>query len=154
MQTPESILKMAAKSFPNTPSILRKRKSTVQTHVTPSNAVKVDAESAKDVFHSSNEQERSQKVSSISGAEGENLCESPANHVNSNVVPNDKALNASPPYRLRSNRTAVSKTVEKQLELAFNKEKNDGDTEAMGNSAKRKSLVTEDCLNEMKLGVT
>ncbi|KAJ7950322.1 MYB family protein [Quillaja saponaria] len=153
-QTPESILKMAAKSFPNTPSILRKRKTAVQTHVTPSKVVKENAESAKDMFHTSNEQERSQKVSETYGSEGKNLCESPANHVSSIVVPNGKAFNASPPYRLRSKRNAVSKSVEKQLEFAFNKEKNDGDAKSMENSAKRSSPVTGDCSNETKLGVT
>ncbi|KAF7825668.1 Transcription factor MYB3R-3 [Senna tora] len=111
-QTPESVLKMAAKTFPYTPSILRKRRNGVQKQ-----------EGTKD--------------SSGSGSECGKLCESPA----SNDVPNNKAFNASPPYRLRYRRTTIVKSVEKQLEFAFDKEKHDGNTKEK--SAKRSTTLTE-----------
>lgn len=90
-QSPASILKMAAKSFPNTPSIIRKRKSEVGT--TPIS-----------------------KILDADNAEGKR-CSSP---------PFDNSLdgmtfNASPPYRLKSKRTALFKSVEKKLETTFDK---------------------------------
>lgn len=43
-QTPESILKMVAKTFLDIPSILRKRRTGVQAHLTPYKVVKVNGE--------------------------------------------------------------------------------------------------------------
>ncbi|KAI4354490.1 hypothetical protein L6164_003345 [Bauhinia variegata] len=144
--SPESILKYAARTFPNTPSILRKRRTRVQTHATPSKFTKIDGET-----HTSNEQERSKDNS---GSEAGSLCESPASHGNTIEVPNYKAFNASPPYRLRPKRTAVVKSVEKQLEFAFDKEKQDAIVNTTEKSAKRSTSMTEECLREAKLGVT
>ncbi|KAI4356476.1 hypothetical protein L6164_000498 [Bauhinia variegata] len=145
-QSPESILKFAARTFPNTPSILRKRRTGVQTHATPSKVTKIDGET-----HTPNEQERSKDNS---GSEVGRLYESPASHGNSIDVPNNKAFNASPPYRLRSKRTAVVKSVEKQLEFAFDEEKQDASVNTKDKSAKRSTSTTEDSLHETKLGVT
>ncbi|KAK7293056.1 hypothetical protein RJT34_15917 [Clitoria ternatea] len=128
-ETPESILKKAANTFPNTPSILRRRRTAVQTLTSPSKVSKVD-----NYPHDSNELQRTNNDS------GSRFCVSPA----SCGIPNYKAFNASPPYRLRSKRTAI-KSVEKQLKFAFDKEKNDD---------KRSNVKTEDCLHETKLVLT
>jgi myb proto-oncogene protein len=82
------------------------------------------------------------------------LSDSPASHGDKSVNLNNKAFNASPPYRLRTKRTAVVKSVEKQLEFAFDKEKNDDSMSAMEKSAKRSNVMNEDCLHERKLVVT
>ncbi|XP_028783469.1 transcription factor MYB3R-3 [Neltuma alba] len=117
-QTPESILKMAAKTYPNTPAILRKRRTGVQTQVTPNKVVKVDGESHASISQQRNKNNTDSEVGRFS--------ESPASHVHGNDLPDGKIFNASPPYRLRSKRTAVVKSVEKQLELAFDQEKDNG----------------------------
>nr|KYP74282.1 Myb-related protein 3R-1 [Cajanus cajan] len=127
-ETPESILKKAANTFPNTPSILRRRRTGVQTLTSPSKVLKVDNDP-----HTSNEIERTKYDSG-----SRHLSGSPASHHNGIV-------NASPPYRLRSKRTAIVKSVEKQLEFAFDKDKNND---------KRSNVITEDCLHETKLVVT
>ncbi|KAI9115968.1 hypothetical protein K1719_012898 [Acacia pycnantha] len=137
-ETPESILKMAAKTFPYTPSILRKRKNGVQTYGTPSKAVKVD-----DGVHTSIEQEET-KYNASSG-HGE-LCETPTRD---DIL--NKVFNASPPYRLRFKRKALVKSVEKQLEFAFDKEKHDG--HKIENSV-RSNAIAGDCLPETKMAVT
>ena len=143
-ETPESILKKAANTFPNTPSILRRRRNRVQTHTTPSKILKVDNDSS-----TSNEPERTRDNS---GSEVGRFYESPASHDNESDVP--KVFNASPPYRLRSKRTAVLKSVEKQLEFAFDKEKNDGNVNPIEKPAKRSNVMNEDCLHETKLVAT
>lgn len=144
-ETPESILKKAANTFPNTPSILRRR-TRVQTHTTPSKVLKVDSDS-----HTSNEPD---KTKNNSGSEVETFSESPESHGNGSNIPNNKAFNASPPYRLRSKRTAVVKSVEKQLEFVFDKEMNDENMNTMEKPVKRSNVMTEDCLHETKLLVT
>ncbi|XP_027350422.1 transcription factor MYB3R-3-like isoform X2 [Abrus precatorius] len=134
-ETPESILKKAAYTFPNTPSILRRRKSAVQSLTCPSKVLKVD-----DDPRTSNESERN-KDDSGSGR----FSETPARHANGSAILNNRAFDASPPYRLRSKRTAVVKSVEKQLDFEFDKEKN---------IDKRSNAMTKDHLHETKLGVT
>ncbi|XP_054782204.1 transcription factor MYB3R-3-like [Prosopis cineraria] len=125
-QTPESILKMAAETYPNTPSIMRKRKTGVHAQVTPSKVVKVDGES-----HASNGQQGNKNNTDF---EVGRFSESPASHGHGIDIPNNKVFNASPPYRLRSKRTTVVKSVEKQLELAFDQEKHHGNKRKMGKS--------------------
>lgn len=153
MQSPESILKMAAKSFPNTPSIFRKRKTEGQKHLHTDKIAKADKESVKDVVHASDEQKIINSLEMSESQDG-SLCESPTCHGNSIAGANGKAFNASPPYRLRSKRTAVLKSVEKQLEFTFDKEKCDGNTKSMELSTKGSSPVTEDCSHAAKIGVT
>ncbi|CAH9060877.1 unnamed protein product [Cuscuta europaea] len=104
IQTPESILKIAAQSFRNTPSILRKRKAGSSQSSTPSHIIgKADGCGCAGV-----------------GEDGSQL------RINSNP------FNGSPPYRIiRSKRTSVIKSVEKQLEFGFNQEQDgsaDGST--------------------------
>ncbi|RDY02512.1 Transcription factor MYB3R-3, partial [Mucuna pruriens] len=130
-ETPESILKKAANTFPNTPSILRRRRTGIQTLTSPSKVLKVENDP-----HTSNEIERTNDDSRSGRFFG-----SPASHCNGIDIPNNKAFNASPPYRLRSKRTAIVKSVEKQLEFAFDKEKKND---------KRSNVMTEDCLHETK----
>lgn len=127
-ETPESILRKAADTYPNTPSIYRRRRTGVQLLTSPSKVLKVNIDS-----HASNEPDRTKNNS---GSEARVLSKSPASRDNKSVILDSKAFNASPPYRLRTKRTAIVKSVEKQLEFAFDKEKND------------------DCLHERKLVVT
>lgn len=102
-RTPESILKIAAKSFPNTPSILRKRKFVQQPKET------VLASSEHDHINSSEN----------TGLRNNSLC---ANLTCGDDDDDDglssKSFNASPPYRIRFKRTSVLKSVEKQLNFA------------------------------------
>lgn len=152
--SPESILKMAAKSFPNTPSILRKRNTGGQKHLHPNKIAKADEESVKNVGHGSDEQKKSKKSLENFECQDESLCESPTCHGNSIIGANGEAFNASPPYRLRSKRTAVLKSVEKQLDFTFEKEKCDGNTKSIELSTTVSSPVTEDCSHATKIGVT
>lgn len=152
MQSPESILKNAARTFPNTPSILRKRKTEAQTPLLPTKIGKADQEAVNDSFHASDEQERTGNSLEKSVSRDGSSCDSPACHGDNSIgLCNGKAFNASPPYRLRSKRTAVFKSVEKQLEFAFDREKCDGNTKS---TEKGNSPVAEDCLRATKMGVT
>ncbi|XP_047342057.1 transcription factor MYB3R-5-like [Impatiens glandulifera] len=110
-QSPVSILKMAAKSFPNTPSIIRKRKSEVRT--TPVS-----------------------KIIEADIVEGKRSCTSPQFDNSLDGM----AFNASPPYRLKSKRTALFKSVEKKLETEFNKV---GDDDLNLSSTATESQVSE-----------
>ncbi|KAL1359641.1 hypothetical protein HN51_004957 [Arachis hypogaea] len=112
-ETPESFLKKAADTFPNTPSILRRRRNRVETQTPPCKLLKVENHSC-----TSNE---SEGTKDNSGSEVGRFSENPASHDNESDLP--KAYNASPPYQLRSKRTAVLKSVEKQLEFAFEEKK-------------------------------
>lgn len=104
-QTPESILKNAAKSFSNTPSILRKRKSEGQP---------------KETFLSNCEHDHTNS-SENTGLQNNSLCADPI-WDNEDGLSSHKSFNSSPPYRLRSKRTSVLKSVEKQLDFAINVE--------------------------------
>ncbi|KAJ0089091.1 hypothetical protein Patl1_31869 [Pistacia atlantica] len=110
-RSPESILKIAAKTFPYTPSILRKRRSEAQASFDTKIIGKVDEETTD---------------------------------TSSPIKPTGKAFNASPPYRLRSKRSAVFKSVERQLEFTFNKEKHDDNTKSRDLSVNASCPVTED----------
>lgn len=153
MPSPESILKIAAMSFPNTPSILRKRESKSKVPLPPSKIKKVDEESVRDMLHTSDELEIKQNSSERLGSQDGSLCETPSCHGASIIGPNGKAFNASPPYRLRSKRTAVVKSVEKQLAFTFDKEC-EGNTKSLEFSTKGSSPVAEDCSHATKTGVT
>ncbi|KAI7728071.1 hypothetical protein M8C21_030620, partial [Ambrosia artemisiifolia] len=101
-QTPESILKLAAKSFPNTPSILRKRK--VQS---PMSFQKIEVKEANNDLKESEPCVGGHSIGG-NGAEG--------------GVAAVSAYNASPPYRLRYTRKSNLKSVEKQLKFRFDEE--------------------------------
>ncbi|XP_021886824.1 transcription factor MYB3R-3 isoform X2 [Carica papaya] len=152
MQSPESILKIAAKTFPNTPSIFRKRKIVSQGHQIINKVEKVDAEMVKGRPHASNKHERAENSSEKSLFENESLCSSPAFRENDVAGPTSKAFNVSPPYRLRSKRTAVFKSVERQLEFSSKKEKSDVNIRSSDLSVNRSSAVSEDCSHTTKLG--
>ncbi|TKY63274.1 Myb-related protein 3R-1 [Spatholobus suberectus] len=112
-ESPESILKKAAKTFP-TPSILRKRRNGIKRPVTPSKVAKEVNDS-----HAYNEQGR---TNDISGSEVVRLSLSPASLSYGSNIPHNKAFNATPLYRLISRQTTI-KSLEKQLESAFDIEK-------------------------------
>ncbi|KAE8711052.1 putative Osmotic avoidance abnormal protein [Hibiscus syriacus] len=145
--SPEYILRIAAKTFPNTPSIFRKRKSKAQSHAT------WNKDAFKDMILVSGELERTENSIERSQFHDGDSCESPACQDNSNTGPNCTAFNASPPYRLRSKRTAVFKSVERQLELTFDKERHEGKTKALDLSLIGSTPV-EDRLNTTRMGVT
>ncbi|KAA8518904.1 hypothetical protein F0562_016322 [Nyssa sinensis] len=126
-RSPESILKIAAKSFPNTPSILRKRKKEAQTPLQLNKSGKADGVAVNDRFFAYNEQEKSKNSLEKSKSQDGSLCESPAFLGNgTTMLCNGKAFNASPTYWLRSKRTSGFKSVEKQLEFTIDKEHYDG----------------------------
>ncbi|KAL3826003.1 hypothetical protein ACJIZ3_022032 [Penstemon smallii] len=91
-QTPESILRFAAKSFPNTPSILRRRKfESTQKGTILSNS---------DHNHTDCSDTWDDDIGSSS----------------------KHSFDISPPYRLRQKRTSVLKSIEKQLDFSLNTE--------------------------------
>uniref|UniRef100_A0A2P2M1R1 Transcriptional activator Myb n=1 Tax=Rhizophora mucronata TaxID=61149 RepID=A0A2P2M1R1_RHIMU len=153
VQTPESLLRMAAKSYPNTPSIFRKRKTASQGRPLSSKVGKMDQETAADRICLSDEQGTPQNTFKKSGSQDGNLCKSTACSDGGTIVPNGKAFNASPPYWLRSKRTALFKSVERQLSFSFENAKHDGSRSA-GTSVKGSSCVTQDCSCAGKMGVT
>uniref|UniRef100_A0A0A9DCG7 Uncharacterized protein n=1 Tax=Arundo donax TaxID=35708 RepID=A0A0A9DCG7_ARUDO len=108
----ESILKSAAKNFPGTPSILRRRKREKPSRAQDSN-LKIDIINS-DSFHT---------------PLGKCTAESPHSFKTATFLslgpPGDEGLPASlgsydvsPPYRLRSKRMAVLKTVERHLDFS------------------------------------
>lgn len=125
--SPESILRIAAKSFPNTPSILRKRKSDAHQYTPLSEIVKVDGNGseAADAHEQSDLKEKSglQDV----GSNGKPCHDG----ISSSLM---RALNLSPPYWLRSKRTSLSKSVEKQLKFTSTGHE-DGDHDKAANSS-------------------
>ncbi|XVE76366.1 hypothetical protein DITRI_Ditri12bG0166700 [Diplodiscus trichospermus] len=126
--SPESILRIAAKSFPNTPSIFQKRKTGTQSLTLPNKIGKMNEETVKDRIQLAVEQERTENSLEQAQFHDRHSSERPACQGDSSIGPNCTAFNASPPYRLRSKRTAVFKSVERQLELAFEKERQEDNT--------------------------
>ncbi|XP_052173054.1 transcription factor MYB3R-5 isoform X2 [Diospyros lotus] len=154
-QSPESILKMAAKSFPNTPSILRKRKAEAQSPLPLKKIEKVNGEAISDGSHTPDGREQSTNTLEDSGLRDGSLCGSPACLVNDTTGQcNGKAFNVSPPYRLRSKRTAVFKSVEKQLEFTFDKVYKGGDDNRSLNSNVKGNTPSTRGSRASKMGVT
>ncbi|KAK4348517.1 hypothetical protein RND71_031272 [Anisodus tanguticus] len=126
VQTPESVLRIAARSFPNTPSILRKRKL-----LTPTNKMgKSDGDLCKDKPTDACDEiqfDSSDKCSMNNGF----LSRNSSNGIG---LYNSRASNASPPYRLRSKRTSIFKSVEKQFQFALNSEKHDNTSNGFSDS--------------------
>ncbi|XP_019059671.1 PREDICTED: uncharacterized protein LOC104827015 isoform X2 [Tarenaya hassleriana] len=142
-RSPESFLREAAKTYPNTPSIFRKRRK-ISTEKREDNSIgKTDASSgAKETDRKENPEDSSGK----SPARREDLpertddCQDKEN-LGSN---GGSAYNLSPPYRLRPKRTAVfrSRQLEfmsekekpgdetKSSEVTFEKDKSDGETKS------------------------
>ncbi|XP_073277351.1 transcription factor MYB3R-5-like isoform X2 [Primulina huaijiensis] len=113
LRTPESILKFAAKSFSNTPSILRKRKS------------KTRHREAILPHGDHNDMDISQKV----GLQNDSLCPDSICDTDSGLS-SIKSFDASPPYRLSFRRNYVPKYVGKQLNFAENMEQGYCDDDA------------------------
>ncbi|KAG2245863.1 hypothetical protein Bca52824_085491 [Brassica carinata] len=111
-RSPESFLREAARTFPNTPSIFRKRRRKVVVVVQDNNKTD-EEEAAKEVVDD-------EKVNGISERAD---CEEEKENSGSN------AYNLSPPYRIRSKRTAVFKS--RQLEfISPEEEKVDDETKS------------------------
>ncbi|XP_022767543.1 transcription factor MYB3R-5 isoform X2 [Durio zibethinus] len=150
--SPESILRIAAKSFPNTPSIFRKRKTGAQSLTLPNRIGKINEETVKDRIQLSGEQERTENSLEQAQFRDGSSVENPACRGNGSIGPNCTAFNASPPYRLRSKRTAVFKSVERQLEFIFDKERHEDNSKSSDVSVNGSSHI-EDCLHATKMGV-
>ncbi|XP_057801356.1 transcription factor MYB3R-3-like [Salvia miltiorrhiza] len=126
-QTPESILKIAAKSFPITPSILRKRKS--------------EQQQPKETVLSNSEHDQTNS-SENTGLQNNSLCENPTCN-NEDGLSSNKSFNSSPPYRLRSKRTSVLKSVEKQLDFTTAMEQDFLDNNPKDGEVKKVPPVTK-----------
>uniref|UniRef100_A0A1J3EX22 Myb-related protein 3R-1 n=1 Tax=Noccaea caerulescens TaxID=107243 RepID=A0A1J3EX22_NOCCA len=117
-RSPESFLREAARTFPNTPSIFRKRRKVVLAAKTDDDAVVVVNGGVKDA----DQKESFKDSSEISPARREDLLlETPDCRDDDSLGSNGNAFNVSPPYRLRAKRTAVVKS--RQLEFTSAKEK-------------------------------
>ncbi|XP_030475601.1 transcription factor MYB3R-3 [Syzygium oleosum] len=130
IQSPESILRFAAETFPNTPSILRKRKTQVAKHLFSNKTTKVDGEIGKDRLDSPDVGSNGSLEKSTS--QNTSVYDSPClSNGASATMYNGGAFSASPPYRLRSKRTALLKSLEKQLDFTFEEMKLDGSTKSV-----------------------
>ncbi|CAI9760759.1 unnamed protein product [Fraxinus pennsylvanica] len=107
-QTPESLLKIAAKSFPNTPSILRRRKSGSQLSAPTSKNCRVDSEAVEETCQSTSEYNQMKSPENMESQE-KSLHRDLSGEVYIGLC-NGKSHNLSPPYRLRSKRTSVLKS--------------------------------------------
>ncbi|KAK1312523.1 hypothetical protein QJS10_CPA07g00195 [Acorus calamus] len=114
-QSVESILKSAAKTFPNTPSIFR-RKREVQTPEPAISNARTDEEKIPDDLSTPVERERTAR----SGRQSKlHRLKSPCNGNGGDGLYQWKDYDFSPPYRLSSKRTRLFKSVEKQLEFTL-----------------------------------
>ncbi|GMI96514.1 myb domain protein 3r-5, ARABIDOPSIS THALIANA MYB DOMAIN PROTEIN 3R5 [Hibiscus trionum] len=145
-RSPRSILRIAAKTFPNTPSIFRKRKTG------PNKIGKPNEEMTENSIQLPGEQERTENSQEQAQYLDWSSCESPAFHGNTSIGPTCTAYNASPPYRLSCKRTSVLKSVERQLEFAFDKERREENTKPMDLPVNGSSPI-EDCLRAKKMEV-
>ncbi|CAN7107489.1 unnamed protein product [Brassica rapa subsp. narinosa] len=125
--SPESYLREAARTFPNTPSIFRKRRRrTVVVSDSDNKAAKTDEEGTKEAVVVV---VVDQKVNEIS--ESPDIEEKESND-------GSNAYNLSPPYRIRSKRTAVFKS--RQLEFISPEEAKADDDDETKSSEKDKVL--------------
>ncbi|OVA16504.1 SANT/Myb domain [Macleaya cordata] len=151
-QSAESILKNAAKSFPNTPSILRKRK---REACGPNKNEQTDGVKVKDSLGITEGKKITENSQEQPGSLDALKCESPARHGSSTVgLYTGQAFDPSPSYRLRSKRTAILKSLEKQLEFTFDGDNTDSQSKSMNSAVRGSSRLTKDCPRTMKMGVT
>ncbi|KAK9126953.1 hypothetical protein Scep_015799 [Stephania cephalantha] len=138
-QSAESILKNAAKSFPNTPSIVkRKRKRDLHASVSLDRSREsIDKGKVKEGLQTPEQTERTEKQDHSSSINS-SLCESSICHGSTVGLCKGRDLNRSPPYRLRSKRTAVSKSVEKQLDFTSEIDKIEASNQSMNATVKEK----------------
>ncbi|MCD7457288.1 Transcription factor myb3r-5 [Datura stramonium] len=143
-QTPESILKTAARSFPNTPSIFRKRKLSSM----PVNKIgNVDGDMSKDDLCDACEEKQADSSEKCGMNRGSSSRNPAYNGIGSC---NTRAFNASPPYRLRSKRKSIFKSVEKQLKFAFDNEQQN----TSNDSTIKEISPVGNCLRATEMGIT
>ncbi|XP_068668527.1 transcription factor MYB3R-3-like [Aristolochia californica] len=129
----ESILKDAARSFPNTPSILRKRRRETPSPA-PSRIGETEASTPEEIEGTQTKQLESASLTAAS--DESRICDDNC----AMASYNGKDFNMSPPYRLRSKRTAISRSVEKQLEFTFNLQHYGGRVKPMDSQ-----VASQDC---------
>ena len=105
----DSILKIAADSFPGTPSILRRRK---RDRSTPANDLKLGELNTDSFYTPAGKRPTTDTPDSFKSASFLSL--GSLDGLASSV----RGFDVSPPYRMRSKRMAVTKTVEKQLDFS------------------------------------
>ncbi|RWW62415.1 hypothetical protein BHE74_00030457, partial [Ensete ventricosum] len=106
IQSVESVLKSAARSFSNTPSIFRRTKREAEMmFASDSSTSQLDRLKFLDT-----------SGTTVEGKSGNNS-------------ESGKSFNVSPPYRLRSKRSAIVKSVEKQLDFTFKENDCNGNME-------------------------
>ncbi|CAN4116972.1 unnamed protein product [Withania somnifera] len=141
-QTPESVLKIAARCFPNTPSILRKRKTHDELSVPINKMGKSDGDFCNDKPIDACDEIQFDSSSMHNGVSSRNS--------SNGGLYDSQAFNASPPYRLRSKRTSIFKSVEKQLQFALNKEKHDTSNGFSDSTVNEISHAAKDCSQTAK----
>ncbi|KAK8665896.1 hypothetical protein V6N13_006053 [Hibiscus sabdariffa] len=145
-RSPESILRITAKSFPNTPSIFRKRRMGAQSLTLPIKIGKMNEETIKGRIRFSSEEKRTEDgLEQVQLPDG-STSKSPACQDDNNIVPNCTTFNTSPPYRLGTKRASLFKSAERQLEFTFAKERLEDDAKSSG--------LFEDCLHASKMTVS
>lgn len=160
-QSPEAILKTAAKSFPNTPSILRKRKKEFAAPLQSNKLGKADGEAVESRLNTSDEQD---KATGNSGLKDGSLCGTTCLG-NGNIEISDGKTFDSSPYQLRSNRTivftyqrrkgtAAVKSVEKRLNFSFDKEPQADNYRNVASIVKVNPPMTDDCSSTSKMRIT
>ncbi|XAR68945.1 hypothetical protein NMG60_11000368 [Bertholletia excelsa] len=174
-QSPELILKIAARSFPNTPSILRKRKkeaqlpspsktvvmsndeaiqeNEAQTPLPSKTCVMGNDEAIQDPSCTSDEAQ--QTTNNVENSRSQDGLHGSSSSVGIGTIEpcSGKAFNASPPYRLRPKRTAISKSVERQLDFTNGKERQVSKKKSV-DSGKGNPPLSEDSSYVSKRGVT
>ncbi|MQM00484.1 hypothetical protein Taro_033213 [Colocasia esculenta] len=116
--SPESILKFAAQSFPSTPSIIRRRKRE-STPLSLNISEQMDGPWNQDSL-STNKNGKVKNALCVEWCSDSNL--SPPDGEPRPEVYNEHALNLSPQYQLRPLRTAIFKSMEKQLKFMLRQE--------------------------------
>ncbi|WVZ68233.1 hypothetical protein U9M48_017196 [Paspalum notatum var. saurae] len=109
--TVDSILRIAADSFPGTPSILRKRKRDKATPAS-GNDLKTGGVNTDSFYTPNGKEAASETPQSFKTASFLSL--GPVDGLLSSV----RSFDASPPYQKRSKRMAIMKSVEKQLDFS------------------------------------
>ncbi|CAM8973919.1 unnamed protein product [Rhodiola kirilowii] len=116
MRSPEYILKNAARTFPNTPSIFRKRRTETRLPLSFSKSDSAEGETTSE--HSPNDGKKLKSTSVGKFESGDEIS------FGSPTLSNDgessgKSINTSDRYRLTYKRNAILKSVEKRLDLTF-----------------------------------
>jgi len=151
IHSPESVLRIAARTFPNTPSIIRKRKADVQA-LTEKDGKSDEGPTGKRCLPSTEQHAVSTRVDEAQHDEDTFPTPPSLASVTSEFC-SGKPFNASPPYRLRSKRTAIIKSIEKQLEFTLDRDKGESETKSLAQRFKGNTPVRED-MSHMNMGVT